>query len=323
MGAMQTTDQVLMIRPVRFLRNPQTAASNAFQLDDLSPDIAQAAACEEFDRYVSVLEEVGVSVLVIEDTPAPHTPDSIFPNNWVSFGADGRVYLYPMEAPNRRLERRPAILDEVAKHFLVREVVDLSGLEVHGRFLEGTGSMVMDHVSRTAYLCHSSRSHPEAVAAYERLSGYRALYFHAQDSAGRPIYHTNVMMSIGSRIAVVCLEAVTDARERKALRGALEASGRQVVSITLEQVRHFAGNMIELHSHACQPLVAMSRRAWRCLSHAQKADIERYTQPVLAPIDTIERLGGGGARCMVAEIFLPRRVHQTHCMNDAAYGLSL
>lgn len=304
---MQTTAQVLMVRPVKFLSNPQTADSNAFQVNDLGPDDAQAAARDEFDRYVERLRRAGIGVLVVEDTVAPHTPDSIFPNNWVSFGADGRIFLYPMEAPNRRLERRPSILEEVGRHFDVREVIDLSGLEQEGKFLEGTGSMVMDHEHRVAYICHSSRSHRDAVQAFTQLSGYRAHCFHASDRHGQAIYHTNVMMSVGSRIAVVCMEAIRQADEQAALRRSLASSGKHLIDITLEQAGQFAGNMIELRSQSGDPVMAMSETAWKALSHAQKDCLLRHAEPVLAPIDTIERLGGGSARCMVAEIFLPRR----------------
>lgn len=304
---MQTTDHVLMVRPVHFSSNLQTAMSNVFQHCDLNAASAQTAAREEFDRYVELLQEAGVGVLVVEDTPAPYTPDSIFPNNWVSFGADGRVFLYPMEAPNRRLERRPAILEEISRHFLVREIVDMSSLEKEGKFLEGTGSMVMDHMARRVYVCHSSRSHHAAIQMYEHLSGYSAYCFHAEDEKARPIYHTNVMMTVGSHFAVVCLEAIKNNREHEALLTALESSGKHVIAITFDQVKQFAANMIELRSVRGQSIVAMSRRAWHCLSHAQRKDIQRHAEPVVAPLDTIERLGGGGARCMVAEIFLARR----------------
>lgn len=304
---MQTSDQVLMVRPVNFLSNPETAGSNAFQVNELCPAQAQAAAVEEFDRYVERLRHAGVGVLVVQDTPAPATPDSIFPNNWVSFAADGNVFLYPMEAPNRRQERRVAILGEVEKHFRIRDIVDLSHFEKDGRFLEGTGSMVLDHVHRIAYVCHSSRSHPHAVRAFEQRSGYRAHCFHAVDRHGKAIYHTNVMMSVGSEMAIVCFESIGEAGERAALRRSLESSGKRVMDITLGQVAGFAGNMIELRSQSRQPVMAMSNRAWNVLSHRQKNCILDRAEPVLAPIDTIERLGGGSARCMVAEIFLPRR----------------
>jgi len=304
---MQTTDHVLMIRPVGFVSNPQTAASNAFQTNELDPDTAQASAQKEFDAYAQALRDAGVGVVVVEDSPNPHTPDSIFPNNWVSFHRDGRVLLYPMEAPNRRLERRAAVLAEIGKYFAIREIVDLGRFEADGRFLEGTGSMVLDHDNKTAYVCHSSRSHPDVMKAFEDHSGYRAVWFHATDRHGKPIYHTNVMMCVGRTIAVVCMAAIADAGERDTLRRSLHAAGKQILDIGLAQMENFAGNMLELRSMHGNPVFAMSRRAWACLMDTQRQQLAAYAEPVLAPIDTIERLGGGSARCMIAEIFLPKR----------------
>lgn len=301
---MQTADHVLMIRPVSFASNPETATSNAFQISNLAT--AQAAAEREFDAYVDALSKAGVGVVIVEDSPQPHTPDSIFPNNWVSFRADGRVFLFPMEARNRRLERRLAVLAEVEKQFRIREIIDLSSFEAQGCFLEGTGSMVLDHEYRLAYVCHSSRSHPPVMQAFEERSGYRTVWFHAIDRLGMPIYRTNVMMCVGRTLAVVCLEAIPDAGERNALCASLRTSGKQIIDISLSQVKDFAGNMIELRSQRGHPVFAMSRRAWSTLTPAQQRAIADYAEPLLAPIDTIERLGGGSARCMVAEIFLPK-----------------
>jgi hypothetical protein len=321
MGAsMQTADHVLMIRPARFASNPETAASNAFQVNDIAPDAAQASARKEFDTYVQALRDAGVGVLVVEDSPEPHTPDSIFPNNWISFHQDGRVLLYPMEAPNRRLERqaRTAVLEEIGKQFAIREIVDLGRFETEGKFLEGTGSMVLDHDNRLAYVCHSSRSHPDVMKALEAHSGYRAVWFRAADRRGKPIYHTNVMMSVGRTIAVVCLEAIADSAERARLREFLHSTGKQILDISLAQVESFAGNMLELRSSRGNPVFAASRRAWSSLTAAQQRLIAGYAEPVLAPIDTIERLGGGSARCMVAEIFLPR-----HAAGESASKASM
>lgn len=303
---MQTADHVLMIRPARFVSNPQTAASNAFQKNDIDAASAQASAVEEFDAYAQALRDAGVGVIVVDDSPEPHTPDSIFPNNWASFHEDGRVLLYPMEAPNRRLERRATVLAEVEKRFAISEIVDLGRLEAEGKFLEGTGSMVLDHDHKLAYVCHSSRSHPDAMRVFEEHTGYRALWFHAADGRGKPIYHTNVMMCVGRTLAVVCMAALADAGEREMLRKSLHASGKQILDISLAQVEGFAGNMLELRSIHGDPVLAMSRRAWACLSAEQQRRISTYAKPVPAPIDTIERLGGGSARCMLAEIFLPR-----------------
>ncbi len=304
---MQTADHVLMIRPVKFVSNPETAASNAFQKNDLDPQTAQGAAQKEFDGYAQALRDAGVGVVVVEDSLHPHTPDSIFPNNWVSFHADGRVLLYPMEAPNRRLERRAAVLAEIEKRFAIREIVDLGRFEAEGKFLEGTGSMVLDHDNKLAYVCHSSRSHPDVMKVFEQHTGYRAIWFHAADRHGKPIYHTNVMMCVGRRIAVVCMASIADAGERETLSAALHSTGKEILDIGFAQMESFAGNMLELRSRHGHPVFAMSRRAWASLDDKQRRRISAIAEPVPAPIDTIERLGGGSARCMIAEIFLPQR----------------
>ncbi|HJW33724.1 MAG TPA: arginine deiminase-related protein [Holophagaceae bacterium] len=302
---MQTTSHVLMVRPTRFDANPETMGSNAFQRSPAPGLDPQAQALAEFDGYVAALEAAGVAVLVVQDTPAPPTPDSIFPNNWVSFHADGTVILYPMEAPNRRLERHPSILAAVAERFEIRRTLDLSPLETTGRYLEGTGSMVLDREHRLAYLCRSSRSHPEAVQAFCDLMGFTAVWFDATDEAGTPIYHTNVMMALGRTLAVICLEAIADPAQRAALLHHFQATGKVVLPISRAQMNAFAGNMIELQGWNGHPVFAMSRRAWHSLTEAQRDLILAHAQPVVAPIDTIEHCGGGGTRCMVAEIHLP------------------
>lgn len=301
---MQTTSHVLMVRPTRFEANPQTMGSNAFQRGAVPGLDPQAMALAEFDGYVAALEAAGVAVLVVQDTPAPHTPDSIFPNNWVSFHADGTVILYPMEAPNRRLERHLPILDAVAGRFDVRRTVDLSPMEAAGRFLEGTGSMVLDREHRLAYLCRSSRTHPEAVRAFCDLMGFTAVWFDATDASGTPIYHTNVMMALGRTLAVICLEAIADPRQRASVLGHFQDTGKTVLAISRAQMNAFAGNMIELQG-CNEPVFAMSRRAWRSLTQSQRDLILAHAQPLVAAIDTIEHCGGGGTRCMVAEIHLP------------------
>lgn len=303
----QSADHVLMIRPARFLSNPQTAASNAFQHAELDPWSSQAAAVEEFDGYVAALRAAGVGVTVVEDTPEPHTPDSIFPNNWVSFDQRGRVFLYPMQAPNRRQERRMAVLAELERHFLIEELVDFGRYAAQSQFLEGTGSMVLDHVQRIAYACHSPRSHPVVMDAFTAATGYRARWFHALDRHGKPIYHTNVMMCVGSRLAIVCFEAMPHEAARTMLLRSLQASGKEVIAISLVQMESFAGNMLELRATDGSPVVAVSRSAWASLTPAQRERIAVCARPVIAAIDTIERLGGGSARCMLAEVFLPKR----------------
>lgn len=304
---MHCADHVLMIRPVRFISNPDTAASNAFQRAGTDALASQKAAYAEFDAYVTALRAAGVGVVVVDDTPEPHTPDSLFPNNWVSFDQEGRVFLYPMEAPNRRLERRMAVLAEIEKHFVIGELVDLGRFAGQAQYLEGTGSMVLDHQQEVAYVCHSSRSHPAVLEAWSDRSGYRAHWFHALDRRGRPIYHTNVMMCVGSALAVVCLDALPDPQERLALEWALRDSGKQIIAITIGQMERFAGNMLELRSRGGGAVFVVSRCGWAALTAPQREQIGHIAQVVVAPIDTIERLGGGSARCMVAEIFLPQR----------------
>jgi hypothetical protein len=304
---MQSADHVLMIRPVRFISNPDTAASNAFQRAGADPLASQAAACAEFDAYVAALRAAGVGVTVVDDTPEPHTPDSLFPNNWVSFDRRGRVFLYPMEAPNRRLERRLAVLAEIEKQFVIDELVDLAPFAARSHYLEGTGSLVLDHEHAIAYVCHSSRSHPAVMQAFTERTGYRAHWFHALDRQGKPIYHTNVMLCVGAVLAVACLDALPDPHERRALQLSLETSGKHVIAIGIGQMEQFSGNMLELRAADGSPVFVMSRRAWTALTPGQRARIAGYARPVIAPVDTIERLGGGSARCMVAEIFLPKR----------------
>lgn len=304
---MQTTSNILMIRPARFLSNPQTSQSNAFQKSDIDAQQSQQNALNEFDAYVSELRRCGVNVLVIDDTVEPHTPDSIFPNNWISLHADGKVVLYPMEAPNRRLERCNKVLEKLKQEFAVEEIIDLSGFENTGHFHEGTGTMIFDHDKKMTYICFSSRSSPTVMKSVSEKIDYQSFWFHSVDRHGQPIYHTNVMMCVGKTLAVVCLESIRDQDEKASLVKALTASGKKIIDISYDQLEQFAGNMLELSSRDGEPVFAMSRQAWSALTEDQQATISAYAKVALAPIDTIERLGGGGARCMIAEIFLPRR----------------
>lgn len=302
----QTTRNIVMIRPVHFFSNPETRASNRFQQPDADNATAQARAVAEFDGYVAALRAAGVNVLAIDDQPQGNTPDSIFPNNWISLHPDGRVFLYPMEAPNRRRERRDSVIARIRAEFAVGELCDLSAFEAEGKFLEGTGSMVFDHDDRRAYVCRSSRSHPEVLAALLLRLDYRAVVFDAVDCSGAAIYHTNVMMAVGSRLAVVCLEAIRPAAARERVRAQLQRHGKQVIDIDYAQMENFCGNVIELADAAGNAVFAMSSRAWHAFSPTQQAIFTAHGTVVHAPLDTIEQLGGGGARCMVAENFLPR-----------------
>ena len=305
----QLAATVLMIRPVRFESNPLTAASNQFQGGtDASAAEQQRAARSEFDGLVDLLRENGVEVVVVEDTAEPHTPDSIFPNNWVSFHADGRVVLYPMEAENRRTERRLDVVEKLDAEygFTVREVVDLSRHEDEGRFLEGTGSMVLDRVNRVAYACQSSRTQLDALGDFAQRMEYDVVAFDAVDRNGVPIYHTNVLMNVGEELAVICDEAITRREQREAVLQRLQGTGHEIISLTYDQLEAFAGNMLELRSKDGERLMAMSRQAFMSLTPEQRSRLERNARVIAAPIDSIEASAGGSVRCMLAEVHLPK-----------------
>ncbi|MGX1127507.1 citrulline utilization hydrolase CtlX [Pseudomonas sp. HLS-6 TE3448] len=304
---MQTTNTVLMIRPARFAFNPDTAFNNRFQQPFLAPEQAQQKALEEFDGYVDTLRQHGVDVLVVQDTPAPHTPDSIFPNNWWSSHADGSLVLYPMEGQNRRLERNKGVLRVLEERFAINTTIDLSPLEQQSMFLEGTGSMVLDREHRISYACHSGRTHTEALRQFAEQLDYRLCVFHAVDRHHAPIYHSNVMMSVGTELSVVCLQALPDASERQALERSLRDTGKDILALDFDQLEGFAGNMLEVHDKQGQPLLVMSRSAWASLKPDQREQVEQHSRPVVVNIDNIERIGGGSARCMLAEVHLPVR----------------
>ncbi len=298
-----------MVRPASFSFNPQTAASNAFQHADAGAgDTLHGLILREFDALAKALQDAGVEVLIAADLPIPPKPDAIFPNNWVSFHGDGTVALYPMLAPNRRAERREEILEQVVREgrFRVARTVDLTHRETEGKFLEGTGSLVLDRVNRLAYASLSPRTDLDVLGEFAQLLDYDLVTFEAESAAARPIYHTNVVMAIGSRFAVVCDEAITQRVHRDAVLETIRAGGREVIPITLRQMFDFAGNMLEL-SAPKGPIVALSVTAWRCLDPAQRRALESHAEPVPVEIPAIERVGGGGVRCMLAEVHLPKR----------------
>jgi hypothetical protein len=308
----QNTSHILMIRPVSFRYNEQTATNNHYQriIDTVRPDEVQPRAQAEFGGFVEVLRNAGVQVTVVDDTVEPDTPDSLFPNNWVSFHADGRVFLYPMLAPNRRLERRRDIVDMLAQTHHVHQVVDLSALEAEGEILEGTGSMVLDRANKVAYACLSLRTTDRALDAWAGLSGFRVVRFTATQRHGdgySPIYHTNVMMSLGTELAVVCADTVRDPAERDMLLNSLSSSGLRIVLISEEQKNSFAGNMLQLIDREGHRLMVMSSQAFGSLTSEQKEEIGRSNRIIHAPLDVIETFGGGSARCMMAEVFLPAK----------------
>ena len=307
----QLASSVLMIRPTRFQSNPQTVDSNAFQTEpDASPAEQQRAALPEFEVLAGALREAGIDVVVFDDTPEPHTPDSVFPNNWVSFHADGTVVVYPMEAQNRRAERRMDVIDRLDTElgFQVREVVDLSHHEANGHFLEGTGSMVLDRPNRIAYACLSSRTHLDALGDFAQRMDYDVVAFEGVDRHGVPIYHTNVLMNVGEKLAVICDAAIVRDDQREAVLERLKSTGHEIVSIDFDQLEAFAGNMLELRAADGVPVFAMSRRAWDSLKPEQQAGFEANGRVVTAAIDDIEDSAGGSVRCMLAEIHLPRAV---------------
>lgn len=294
----QTTNHILMVRPARFAFNEETAVNNAFQQRG-EGDIAQQAVAE-FDAFVALLRANGIVVDVLQDTALPFTPDSIFPNNCFSTHGSTLV-LYPMFAHNRRLEREKLMVQLDGMHF--SEVIDLTAYEADRRFLEGTGSLVLDREHRMAYACLSPRTDEDVLREWASRLGYCYLTFRSEDEQGTPVYHTNVVMHIGTHHAVVCLESVSDAAQRARLRASLEANGKQVVPITLEQMHHFAGNMLELTGSDGEQLLVMSATARASLTPAQVSELETATRIVSPDIHTIETAGGGSARCMMAELF--------------------
>lgn len=294
-----------MIRPVNFGFNEQTAESNAFQNKAAQTNDANGAAQREFDGMVNTLRENGVDVTVIDDTPEPHTPDSIFPNNWVSFHADGQVFLYPMQAENRRLERREDIINDLEDEFKVKHVIDLSRFEEDNKFLEGTGSMVLDRVNNIAYACISPRTDREVLELFCKEAGYQPITFDAVDEKGQAIYHTNVLMCAGGGFAVVCLDSIANPHEKLVVKDALLSTQKEIVDISFNQMNHFAGNMLEVKNKAGETLIVMSKNAYDALLEDQKNILKKYGKLVHADINTIETIGGGSARCMMAEVHLP------------------
>ena len=304
----QLASTVLMIRPVRFESNPMTAESNLFQgRSKATPDEQQKAAAREFDGLADTLRSAGVNVVVVDDTREPHTPDSVFPNNWVSFHEDGRVVLYPMEAPNRRTERRADIIDRLSAEygFQITEVLDLSEHENSGHYLEGTGSMVLDRSNKVAYACLSSRTQLDPLGDFAQQMDYDVVSFDAVDREGVPIYHTNVLMNIGEAVAVICDEAIPRDDQRAAVVTRLKETGHDVISLRYDQLNAFAGNMLELRNKDGERVVAMSTQAWESLDSMQRRTLELNGKVVHSPIENIENSAGGSVRCMLAEVHLP------------------
>ncbi len=299
---MQTTSKLLMVRPARFAFNEETAQNNYFQQPSGSESVAEKAL-EEFDTFVRLLRANDVDVTVVQDSPEPWTPDSIFPNNWFSSHLTGELVLYPMFAPNRRQERKREVLELLRRKMNHRKVVDLTPWEEEGEFLEGTGSMIFDRDRGVAYCCRSPRTSEKVLAEFCSRMNYDALLFDAVDAQGNAIYHTNVMMEVGTQVAVICLEAIRDEGEQRKVVSRLTAAGKIIVEITLDQMNHFAGNMLEIKSRGGEPLMVMSSSARKVLTPDQERTIATFTRILSSDLGTIEANGGGSARCMVAEIF--------------------
>jgi len=294
-----------MIRPASFSFNEETAASNAFQKKPASVSNINEQAQLEFDRMVNLLRANGVNVMVVDDTAEPYKPDSIFPNNWVSFHNEGNVFLYPMQAENRRLERREDIIAKLEDRFKVKHVIDLSRFELENKFLEGTGSMVLDRENKRVYACISPRTDPEVLELFCEEQGYEAITFDAVDEKGCAIYHTNVLMCIGSGFAVICMDCIANPHEKIVVKQSLLSTHKEIIDISFDQVSQFAGNMLEVKNKSGETLIVMSRAAFNSLGNDQKVTLQKYGKLVYTDISTIEAIGGGSARCMMAEVHLP------------------
>jgi len=301
-----------MIRPVAFRMNEQTAVNNYYQkvLDNLLPATVNAKAQEEFDNFVEKLKNAGVNVIVVEDTVSPDTPDSIFPNNWISFHENGDVALYPMFAENRRMERREDVLDILEDHgFEINNIVDYTSAEEDELFLEGTGSLLLDRENGKAYCALSPRANEELMIEFCEDFEMNPVIFEAfqtVDGERKPIYHTNVMMCLGETFAVICADSIDDAKERKMVLDCLKSDGKEIVLITEDQVNNFAGNMLQVRGAEDKRYLIMSAAAHQSLTKDQLAKLEKHCEILSSSLDTIEACGGGSARCMMAEVFLPK-----------------
>jgi hypothetical protein len=308
---MQITNTILMIRPVAFRMNEQTAVNNYFQEDlNVKNQTINSRAQKEFDDFVSVLRKNGVNVVVVDDRKETDTPDSIFPNNWVSFHASGTVVVYPMFAENRRKERREDIFDMLEEHgFRIDNVVDYTSAEEEGVFLEGTGSILKDRVNQKAYCALSERAHEELFIEFcEDFDCFPVLFTANQTVNGErlPIYHTNVMMAMAETFTVICLETIDDKKERKNVVDHLKKDGKEIIAITEKQMHHFAGNMLQVFGKNEQRFMVMSSAAYHSLRKDQLDAITKHCQIIHSSLETIETCGGGSARCMMAEVFLPK-----------------
>ena len=304
---MQTTSNILLIKPSSFIFNNETAISNSFQKNNITEnnEIIKQKAIAEFELFAATLKNNGINIFVFDDTAYPQKPDAIFPNNWVSFHKDGTVIIYPMQAVNRRAEKRMDIIESLKSSFIIKDIKDLSVLENDNKFLEGTGSMIFDHENRIVYACLSPRTHKELFLTLAEKLNYEPIHFYAHNETGMEIYHTNVMMSIGEGIAVICKESITDKIEKEIVINSLMKTNHQIIDISFEQMNNFAGNMLMLKNNEGKNLMILSMTAFKSLTAIQKKAIEKNCSFLPMQIDTIETIGGGSARCMIAEIFCP------------------
>lgn len=306
---MQTTDTVLMIEPAAFGFNAETAQNNYFQINSENVE-TQTKALQEFNNFVEKLRSKGINVITVKDTLEPHTPDSIFPNNWISMHSDGTVVLYPMCAVNRRRERRNDILEMIQKNFKVKEIIDLSASENDGKFLEGTGSMIFDHDNKIAYGSVSLRLDEKLFREFCEKFGFEPVVFHSYQTANNerlPIYHTNVMMCVADQFVVICLDCIDDETERVKVVNAIVNSGKEIIEISESQMQQFAGNMLQVQNYEGKKFLVMSQSAYQSLTPEQILNIEKYSEIIYSDLETIETNGGGSARCMLAEVFLEKK----------------
>jgi len=299
-----------MIEPIAFGYNAETAENNYFQLEQKGEDI-QAKALAEFNVFVEKLRAKGIHVISIKDTLEPHTPDSIFPNNWVSFHKDGKVVLYPMFATNRRVERRADIIESIQNQgFEVAEIDDWSFSENQSLFLEGTGSMIFDHDNKIAYGSVSLRLDEKLFREFCSKYGFTPVVFHSYQTVGEerlPIYHTNVMMCVADKFVVICLDCIDDEAERNNVIETIKNSGKEIIEISEAQMQQFAGNMLQVQNKEGDKFLVMSQTAFQSLNQEQVSNIEKYCEIIHSDLNTIEVNGGGSARCMLAEVFLPKK----------------
>ena len=306
---MQTAKTVLMVEPIAFGYNSQTAENNYFQVEQKDADI-QEKALSEFNRFVEKLRNKGIEVITIKDTLSPHSPDSIFPNNWVSFHENGTVVLYPMFAPNRRVERRKDILETLKSYgFKITEIDDLSPSEDQEKYLEGTGSMIFDHDYRVAYGSVSLRLDEELFLNFCEKYNYKPVVFQSFQSVNEerlPIYHTNVMMCVATEFVVICLDCIDNELEREKVQEIIKSTNKELIEITEDQLQQFAGNMLQVRNKSGEKFLVMSETAYQSLTKDQIESIEKHCEIIYADLNTIETNGGGSARCMLAEVFLPK-----------------